>query len=56
MLWVCDGNDVGNTLMFYLLLSSAYTQSKYFLTLLCQRRMEVQKWLGEDIAKTADHR
>lgn len=56
MLWVCDGNNVGNTLMFYLLLSSAYTQSKYFLTLLCQRRMEVHKWLGEDIVKTADHR
>ena len=31
--WICAGNSVGNTAMFQLLLSSAYTESRPFLLL-----------------------
>lgn len=34
MLWICDENSAGNTGMFYLFLSSAYTASRSFMVLM----------------------
>jgi len=58
MFWICAKNNVDNTGMFLLLLSSAYTVKAFTAAhpTAPARRLGVHKKLGGDTAGTADPR
>jgi len=57
MFWICAENNVDNTGVFSILLSSASTESRPFLLLTLPQQqvgLRVYKKLGRDKAGTAD--